>query len=81
MITRKLRCIGAIVLLIATAGCRSTTDTEPAAGDIYRLDRAGFVQELVFAYATPRTGRFDDYTRGSYHVNKLDLVQGIRERK
>ncbi len=38
--------------------------------------RRGFFHELLFAAATSRTPRFDDYTRGSYHVNKLDLARG-----
>jgi len=73
------------VLLLSLAfvlGCRSTDAVdEPPPARIYRLDRAGFVQELVFAQGTPRTVRFDDYTEGSYHVDKLDLLEGIRERR
>ena len=62
-------------------GCRSTAENERPPSELYRLDRYGFVQELVFAQATPRTGQFDDYTEGSYHVDKLDLLAGIRERR
>ncbi len=39
--------------------------------------REGFFQEVLFAEPTARTPRFDDYTAGSYHVNKLDLVRGL----
>ncbi len=39
--------------------------------------RAGFFHEALFPEGTTRTPRFDDYTAGSYHVNKLDLVEGL----
>jgi hypothetical protein len=79
----------AIVVLTAafSAACssshiqRADIDAEPEPAALYRLDRAGFVQELVFARATPRTLRFDAYTSGSYQVTKLDLLDGIRERR
>jgi hypothetical protein len=32
---------------------------------------------VLFAAPTGRTPRFDDYTRGSYHVDKLDLARGL----
>jgi len=46
-----------------------------------KFDRSegGFVQELLDPRATPRTPAFDDYTGGSYHVNKLDLLASLRE--
>lgn len=80
-----LRIAVAVAALVACAviGCRSTSGpaSEPEPADVYRLDRSGFIQELVFARATPRTLRFDDYTTGSYHVDKLDLLEGVRDRK
>jgi len=48
---------------------------------LFKLNREGFIQELVFAQATPRTGEFDDYTPGSYHVDPLDLADGVRTRQ
>ena len=39
--------------------------------------RDGFFNEVLFAEASSRTPRFDDYTPGSYHVNKWDLAQGL----
>jgi hypothetical protein len=39
--------------------------------------RNAFFHEVLFAARTDRTARFDDYTLGSYHVNKLDLVRGL----
>jgi hypothetical protein len=42
-----------------------------------RPSREGFFDEVLFAAASRRTPRFDDYTAGSYHVDKLDLVQGL----
>jgi hypothetical protein len=48
---------------------------------IWNLSREGFIQELVYARATPRTPQFDDYTPGSYHVEKIDLLDGVRTRR
>lgn len=42
--------------------------------------RLGFMDEALFPTSTARTPRFDDYTPGSYHVQKLDVVQGLRDR-
>jgi len=39
--------------------------------------RRAFFHEVLFADATRRTPLFDDYTRGSYHVDKLDLASGL----
>lgn len=47
------------------------------ASDGVAPSREGFFHELLFAAATARTPRFDDYTANSYHVIKLDLVQGL----
>jgi hypothetical protein len=40
-------------------------------------DRAQFIRECLDAAATRETPKFDDYTKGSYHVDKLDLVEGL----
>jgi hypothetical protein len=45
----------------------------------WNLSREGFIQEAVFPEGSPRTPYFDDYTEGSYHVDKIDMVNGIRE--
>ena len=39
--------------------------------------RDGFFCEALFPAASARTQRFDDYTPGSYHVNKFELAQGL----
>lgn len=43
----------------------------------WNLSREGFIQECIFSEGTPRTPHFDDYTEGSYHVDKQDLISGI----
>jgi hypothetical protein len=48
-----------------------------ATADSVTPSRDGFFREVLFAQATSRTPRFDDYTEGSYHVNKLDLATGL----
>ena len=40
-------------------------------------DRAQFIRECLDSAATPETPKFDDYTKGSYHINMLDLVEGL----
>jgi hypothetical protein len=39
--------------------------------------RRAFFHEVLFADKTRRTRLFDDYTPGSYHVDKLDLASGL----
>ena len=40
-------------------------------------DRAQFIRECLDPTATRETPKFDDYTEGSYHVDKLDVVEGL----
>ena len=84
-----IRISGAIVL--ATAACTTTsTPTQRAAAepaptqctagelaDTVSPSREGLFREVLFAPPTARTPRFDDYTAGSYHVDKLDLAEGL----
>lgn len=42
------------------------------------LSREAFIREMVTAKNTRTTKHFNDYTPGSYHVNKLDLIEGVR---
>jgi hypothetical protein len=42
------------------------------------LSREAFIKEMVIASKTKATKYFDDYTPGSYHVAKLDLIKGAR---
>lgn len=46
-------------------------------GDPLATSRAGFLQEVLDARATARTPLFDDYHRGSYHVDKQDVATGL----
>lgn len=45
--------------------------------DSLNPSREGFFREVLFAPGSARTARFDDYTPGSYHVDKVDLATGI----
>src|SRR5262245_42576562 len=40
--------------------------------------RAQFIRECLDSRPTSKTAKFDDYS-GSYHIDKLDLVQGIEQ--
>ena len=42
-------------------------------------DREQFIRECLDSAATPETSKFNDYTEGSYHITKLDLVDGIEK--
>lgn len=65
---------GAIAVLLACLGCASHRP-QLCVPD---LGRNGFLQELLFPQGTARTPLFDDYTEGSYHVEKMDLLAGVR---
>jgi hypothetical protein len=41
--------------------------------------RDNFFREVLYAKATSVTPLFDDYTEGSYHVDKLDVLKGLPE--
>jgi hypothetical protein len=41
------------------------------------LSREAFIREMVIASETETTEHFNDYTPGSYHVKKLDLIKGV----
>jgi hypothetical protein len=74
-------------VLLASAACVSPTSrqvdlapTQCAAGplaDTLSPTREAFFREALFAAPTIRTPRFDDYTPGSYHADKLDLANGL----
>jgi hypothetical protein len=45
--------------------------------DSLKPSREGFFREALFAAGSARTPRFDDYTPGSYHAEKLDIADGL----
>jgi len=71
----------AFALCIVTAACRTgapdpvrSPSPFPAWND---LSFSGFAQEVLVGYGTQRTPRFDDYTKGSYHVDPAQLVKDL----
>ena len=66
----------ALGLCLAILGCARTAAIQEG-GESLDLSRAAFIRELLDPRQTDVTANFDDYTPGSYHVNKLDLVLGI----
>lgn len=81
-----LRLATLIVILISVACAptpsrgSSVAPRECLAGplaDTLTLSREAFFREVLFATPTVRTPRFDDYTPGSYHVDKLDVAAGL----
>lgn len=74
--------------LACGAGARDTAPPAPAVvapvvcragelADSLAPSRDGFFREALFAAPTGRTPRFDDYTPGSYHPAKLDVLAGL----
>jgi len=87
-IRSTLRCllagiIGAVLFASTMAGAPAPpAPTSCVAGplpDSTSPSRAGFFREVLFAAPTARTPWFDDYTKGSYHIDKLDLAIGLRK--
>lgn len=71
-----------IACVVATlAGCKTPAEREnswpPDPG--WDLSRTRFIEEMVYPQGTARTPQFDDYTPGSYHINKLGLIDGVQE--
>ena len=53
--------------------------TPPFAQPDQKPSRVNFFREVLYAKATSVTPRYDDYTEGSYHVDKLDVLKGLPE--
>jgi hypothetical protein len=62
-----------LLLLLSAAGMPNLSVEEPGP------TRAAFLREVLDARPTPVTPRFDDYTPGSYHVDKQDLLSGLAD--
>jgi hypothetical protein len=78
-----MSCRLSILLVLGLAACSAHVDRREQSFDLpscnFDLSEEGFIQELLDPRATPRTPDFDDYTEGSYHVNKLNLLSSLRE--
>jgi hypothetical protein len=78
---------GALFAMSVTAACqasvvpsRTALPSVCVAGpltDERTPSREGFFREVLFAMPTSRTPRYDVYTVGSYHIDKLDLANGL----
>ena len=74
------RAVLALSLWLAPSALSAQGSRECVAGllqDSLKPSREGFFREALFAAASARTPRFDDYTPGSYHVDKIDLAEGL----
>lgn len=72
----------ALLSILANLGvCWATEITRQPEhiGPTLDLSRRVFIEEMIYPQGTSRTPKFDDYTSGSYHVGKLDLVDGVRD--
>ncbi|MCP5054906.1 MAG: hypothetical protein GY940_47510, partial [bacterium] len=45
----------------------------------WNLSQTGFIEEMVNPKGSERTPHFDDYTKGSYHIKKLNLFDGVQK--
>jgi hypothetical protein len=50
-----------------------------AHADDLKPTREAFLKEVLDAKPSPVTPKFDDYTSGSYHIEKEDLLKGLVE--
>lgn len=70
-----------LLLALLVVGCSGSmeqpVDSSALPSCDFDLTEGGFIQELLDARATPRTQLFDDYTEGSYHVDKLTLLSSL----
>lgn len=75
----KLVKLSAWVFMLAGAVSCAATVVRPASEFPYHDDLSfgGFAEEALHGHGTPRTHRFDDYTKGSYHVNPDEVVEGL----
>lgn len=73
----------ASLLLTACTGTDTTVRAMPVAcsapmeADSLAPSRQAFFREVLFSSPSTRTPRYDDYTLGSYHIEKLDLARGL----
>lgn len=66
-----------ILVNMGVCWATETTSQPEHVGPTLDLSRRAFIEEMIYPQGTSRTPKFDDYTPGSYHVGKLDLVDGI----
>ena len=63
-------------LILAASVVTAVAAPLPGADDA-KPTREAFLGEVLDAKPTPVTPKFDDYTPGSYHVEKEDLLKGL----
>ncbi len=69
-----------LALALASAPLNAQGSSQCATGilaDSVEPSREGFFREVLYAAGSARTPRFDDYTPGSYHADKLDIAEGL----
>lgn len=76
-----LSCLGVPFFLTVSQNSISVdAQTKPTPIKVERKPtRENFFREALYAQATEITPLFDDYTEGSYHVDKLDVLKGLPE--
>jgi hypothetical protein len=62
-----------ICVLVITARCEPVTAADP------KPTRDAFLGEVLDAKPTDVTAKFDDYTPGSYHIEKENLLRGLTD--
>lgn len=78
---RSQRATTVALLACAAAACASAPQ-RPAVVYPYDDDLSlrGFVAEALYGFGTPRTHRFDDYTKGSYHLRPREFLEELFRR-
>lgn len=74
----KAACTALVFVLIGAGGCRTAPVLPPSAFPYSNdVSLRGFAEEALHGHGTPRTHRFDDYTKGSYHVRPDEVVNEL----
>jgi hypothetical protein len=75
---QTVRVIGLALAISSAVGCAAAVVRPPSEFPYHDdVSFRGFAEEALHGFGTSRTHRFDDYTKGSYHVNPDEVVEGL----
>jgi hypothetical protein len=75
---QAIKLIGVALAVAGAIGCAAAVVRPPSEFPYHDdVSFRGFAEEALHGFGTSRTHRFDDYTKGSYHVNPDEVVEGL----
>jgi hypothetical protein len=73
-----IKLLGVALAVAGAIGCATAVVRPPSEFPYYDdVSFRGFAEDALHGFGTSRTHRFDDYTKGSYHVNPDEVVEGL----